>query len=415
VTGHSPGAALGEEGRTAAPLEGLLVLDLGQVYAGPYCAWLLGQLGARIVKVEAPTGDIVRARTRHPRGPYSYLMLNSGKESVVLDLKTVQGRELLLRLVERADVLVENFSVGTLERLGLAPDVLLARNPRLVIASGTGFGLDGPYSGLSAMDVTVQAMSGIISSSGFPDGPPVKSAAAVADFLGAVHLCVGVLAALLQRQQTGQGQQVESSMHEAAVISLCSSISAVYDSVGVPPVRTGNRHPALSVAPYNVYRAVDGYVAVNCPAQSHWIALTALMGRPELADDERYRGPVDRTERMEEVDGLVEAWTSTQPRDELVTQLAAQNIPCAPVLTVPEVLADAHLFERRALVPVDDPGRGPMVLPTSPLRLHGSPAPADPRPAPDLGQHTQSVLAELLSVEQAELDRLAEQGAFGAV
>jgi CoA:oxalate CoA-transferase len=389
------------------------VLDLGQVYAGPYCAWLLGRMGARVVKVESPSGDIVRARTRDPRGPWSHLMLNSGKESVVLDLKTAGGREVLLDLVERADVLVENFSTGTLERLGLGEDVLLGRNPRLVLASGTGFGLTGPYAHLSAMDLTVQAMSGIVSASGFPDGPPVKSAAAVADFLGAVHLCAGVLAALLERERSGAGQRVESSMHEAAVVSMCSAMSAAVDSGGAAPERTGNRHPALTVAPYNVYRAADGYLAVNCPTQAHWVSLTSLMGRPELADDPRFAEPVDRAQHIDDVDALVEAWTERVPRAELVAALGGANIPCAPVLTVPEVLADPHLRARRALVEVDDPSRGPVVLPRSPVRLHAAPEQPELRPAPDLGEHTRSVLAELLGLDDGQLDRLRADGATG--
>lgn len=383
-------------GARRAPLDGLLVLDLGQIYAGPYCSWLLAQLGARVIKVESPSGDIVRARTRDPRGPYSYLMLNADKESVVLDLKSDEGRDLMLALVERADVVVENFSVGTLDRLGLGQDVLMARNPRLILASGTGFGLTGPYSGLSAMDVTVQAMSGIISATGFPDGPPVKSGAAVADFLGAVHLCLGVVAAILERERSGLGQRVESSMHEAAVVSLCSAISAVVDGGPDAPARTGNRHPALSVAPYNVYPASDGFLAINCPAQRHWVALTALMEQPELAEDPRYRGPVDRIERIDEVDALVVAWTRTRSRAELAEVLAAADIPCAPVLTVVDVLDDPHLRARGALVEVDDPVRGRMLLPRSPVRLHAAPPAPPPRPAPDLGEHTAAVLTELL-------------------
>jgi CoA:oxalate CoA-transferase len=396
------------------PLEGVLVLDLGQIYAGPYCAWLLGQLGARVLKVEAPRGDLVRARTHDPRGPYSHLMLNSGKSSVVLDLKTDVGRGLLLQLVARADVLVENFSVGTMDRLGLGTDVLLSHNPALVHASGTGFGSTGPLAGLSAMDLTVQAMSGLINATGEPDRAPVKSGAAITDFLGGVHLALAVVAALLERERSGRGQHVESSMHEAAVISLCSAISAIMDhGADAVPERTGNRHPALSVAPYNVYPAADGYLAINCPSQDHWLALCDLMDRGDLADDDRFRDPVARTRSMDELDAIVGGWTASRPRAELQTLLADRHIPSAPVLTLPEVLADPHLRERGAFVEVDDPGRGPLFVPTAPLRLDACPAPAPPTPAPDLGADTRNVLTELLDLDAPALERLVAAGAFG--
>jgi CoA:oxalate CoA-transferase len=397
------------------PLDGVLVLDLGQIYAGPYCAWLLGQLGARVIKVEAPRGDLVRARTDDPRGPYAHLMLNAGKSSVVLDLQTAEGRDLLLQLVERADVLVENFSVGTMERLGLPTDVLLARNPALVHASGTGFGSTGPLAGLSAMDLTVQAMSGLINATGEPDRPPVKSGAAITDFLGGVHLALAVVAALLERERSGRGQHVESSMHEAAVISLCSALSAIMDhGADAVPERTGNRHPALSVAPYNVYPAADGYLAINCPSQDHWLALCDLMERGDLVDDERFRDPVARTRHLDDVDELVGGWTASRSRTELQALLADRHIPSAPVLTLPEVLADPHLRERGAFVEVDDPARGPLLVPTAPMRLDASPSPAPPTPAPDLGADTRAVLTELLGLDEPTFARLLAVGAFGS-
>lgn len=390
------------------------MLDLGQIYAGPYCAWLLGALGARVVKVEAPRGDLVRARTDDPRGPYSHLMLNQGKRSLVLDLRSAEGRQLLLELVEQADVLVENFSVGTMERLGIGTDVLLARNPALVHASGTGFGSSGPLAGLSAMDLTVQAMSGLLNATGEPDRPPVKSGAAITDFLGGVHLALAVVAALLERERSGRGQHVESSMHEAAVISLCSALSAVMDhGPDAVPERTGNRHPALSVAPYNVYPAADGYLAINCPSEDHWLALCELMGRGDLVDDERFRGPVARTRNMDDLDAIVGRWTATRTRAQLQALLAGRQVPSAPVLTLPEVIADPHLRERGALVEVDDPVRGPLLLPTAPLRLDACPPPGPATPAPDLGADTVAVLTELLRLDGPQLERLAAAGAFG--
>lgn len=396
------------------PLSDMLVLDLGQIYAGPYCSWLLAQLGARVIKVESPSGDLVRARTHSPAGPYAYSMLNSDKESVVLDLKTTEGRDLLLDLVTHADVLVENFSVGTMERLGLGEEVLLRRNPRLVVGSVAGFGLTGPYADRPAMDLTVQAMSGVMDVTGFPSGPPVKAGAAVSDFLGATHLCIGILAALLARQSSGRGQRVEASMHEATVLSLCSALSAAVDGGRSTTVaRTGNRHPALSVAPYNVYAAAEGYVAINCPSQKHWASLTTLMGRPELASDHRYHDPVERTKRIDEVDALVTSWTSTMHRDQLISLLTAARIPCAPVLTINEVIEDPHLHARQAFVETADPARGSIRLPRSPVRLHDSLTPTEPRPAPYLGQDTADVLRQLLGLSPEDVEHFRAAGATG--
>src|SRR2546425_7523217 len=231
------------------PLEGMLVLDLGQIYNGPYCGLLLGFMGARVLKIEAPEGDIVRRRKREVE-PYPLLvMLNSNKESVVLDLKHPDGKALFLRLARTADVLVENFAAGVMNRLGLGWEVLRKENPRLVYGSGTGFGLSGPYRDLPAMDLTIQAMSGIMNATGFADRPPVKAGPAVCDFLGGVHLFAGILGALVQRERTGQGQFVEGAMLDAAIIALASALGAFMDTDGGVPARTGNRHPAPAIAP----------------------------------------------------------------------------------------------------------------------------------------------------------------------
>src|SRR5205809_330394 len=258
------------------PLDGMLVLDLGQIYQGPYCGLLLGFMGARVLKIESPEGDIVRRRKRQVE-PYPLVMLNSNKESVVLDLKQPDGKALFLSLVRKADVVVENFAVGVMDRLGLGWDVLQKENPRLVYGSGTGFGLTGPYRDLPAMDLTIQAMSGIMNATGFPDRAPGKAGPAVCDFLGGVHLFDGILGALVQRARTGRGQFVEVAMLEAAIIALASALGAYMDGesdrVGA---RTGNRHPALAMAPYNVYATNDGHVAIFTASERHWHSIVRV-------------------------------------------------------------------------------------------------------------------------------------------
>lgn len=378
-----------------SPLDGVLVLDLGQIYNGPYAGWLLGRMGARVIKVESPRGDLIRQRTRDARGPYSHLMLNSGKSSIVLDLADEGDRESFLLLVERADVVIENFAAGALDRLGLGWEVLHARNPRLVLGSSSGFGSDGPYAHVPAMDLSVQAMSGLISATGFADGPPVKSGAAITDFLAGTHLAAGILAALYDRERSELGRHVECAMLDAATIAMCSSLSAVVDRGGEGPERTGNRHPALSVSPYNVYRAADGWIAINCPSQRHWELLAEAMGRTELIADPRFHDPVARTQAMDELDAIVEAWTSRRTRDELWQVMTSAGVPCGPVRTAAELLDDPHLRARGSLVDVEDPVRGTLPLPTGALRFHPGPSPSAPTPAPDLGADTDRVLAEL--------------------
>ncbi len=391
------------------PLDGMLVLDLGQIYNGPYCGLQLGFMGARVLKIEPPEGDVVRRRKREVE-PYPLVMLNSNKESVVLDLKQPRGKQILLDLVAQADVLIENFAAGVMDRLGLGWDVLHKVNPRLVYGGSSGFGLDGPYRDLPAMDVTIQAMSGITNATGDADGPPTKAGAAVCDFLAGIHLCAGILGALVQRERTGLGQRVEVAMHEAAVISLASALGAVMDGDASVPDRTGNRHPALALAPYNTYPTTDGYVAIFTSAERHWHSMCRLLGRPELLDDPDFSSTIGRAKRMAEVDDMVGAWTITRSKDEVLRLLNEAHVPCAPVKTAREVAYDPHLEARGFWVDITHPRRGPTRVPISPIRLHTGGKSEIRSPAPLLGQHTDAVLGELLGLKADDLARLRTEG-----
>jgi crotonobetainyl-CoA:carnitine CoA-transferase CaiB-like acyl-CoA transferase len=391
------------------PLEGMLVLDLGQIYNGPYCGLLLGFMGARVIKIESPEGDVLRRRKRNVE-PYPLVMLNSNKESVVLDLKHPQGKALFLRLVNRADVVVENFAAGVMDRLGLGWDVLHAENPRLVYGTGSGFGLTGPYRDLPAMDLTIQAMSGIMNATGFADRPPVKAGPAVCDFLAGVHLCAGILGALIHRERTGQGQLVEVAMLDAAVMALASAVGVFMDGDGGVPVRTGNRHPALAIAPYNVYPTRDGYVAIFTASERHWHSIARVLGRDDLLGNPDFASTPSRAARTEEIDALVEGWTRQRGKEEVLKALTEAHVPCAPVRTTREVVYDPHLMERGTWVDVEHSRRGKTRVPISPIRLHGSaPATVD-RVAPLLGQDTERVLSEVLSLSVDELAGLRAAG-----
>ena len=387
------------------PLDGMLVLDLGQVYNGPYCGLLLGFMGARVLKIEPPEGDVVRRRKRDVE-PYPLVMLNSNKESVVLDLKHPKGKALFLRLAEKADVVVENFAAGVMDRLGLGWDVLSSRNPRLVYGVGTGFGLSGPYRNLPAMDLTIQAMSGIMNATGYPDLPPVKAGPAVSDFLAGVHLFGGIMGALLHRERTGQGQLVEVAMLEASVMALASALGAFMDGDGGVPERTGNRHPALAIAPYNVYPTSDGHVAIFTASERHWHSIARVLGRDDLLTDPAFASTPARAARMAEIDQMVEAWTRERTKDAVMTALTVAHVPCAPVRTAREIVSDPHLLERGVWVDVEHPRRGKTRVPISPIRLHGSAPSAVERPAPLLGQDTDRVLSEVLGLAPEDIAAL---------
>ncbi len=364
------------------PLEGITVLDLGQVYQGPYCGFLLATAGARVIKVESPQGDPVRSAGG---SSMPFAMLNGNKESVCLDLKSPEGKAAFLTLLDQADVVLENFVPGVMERLGLGPESLLARNPRLVYGSASGYGSTGPYRDMMAMDFTIQAMSGMMNATGQPDAPPVKTGPATVDFLGGSHLYGAIVTALFDRERTGKGRICEVAMLDMAYFTLTSYIGAyVQDPQSVP--RTGNRHAGLSLAPYNLYPAKDGYLAILCIKEAHWAGVAKAMGREALITDPRYATHAARSHDMQAVDDLVGAWTVTCTRAELAALAKQHGFPASPVRDLGEVMQDAHLHERGSLVEMNHPVLGQMTLPTNPMRFAGVP-PMPLQPSPELGQH----------------------------
>ena len=334
-------------------------------------------------------------------------MLNSNKKSVALDLKSEAGRDAMLRLVDEADVLIENYAPGVLARLGLDPNDLVERNPRLIVASGKGYGSSGPYSTMSAMDLTVQAMSGTIATSGFADGPPVKAGPAFSDFSGGIHLFGAAMAALYDREKTGKGRVVEVSMHDTIYPMLTSALSGLYNypERDLPP-RTGNRHSGLAMAPYNVYRASDGWLAIISASESHWRGVCAALELVELAEDPRFVSVHDRADNMEELDTILTEAMSTLTREELRQRLDAHKVPCAPVMELKEVDEDPHLIERGMIRYIDHPeyGRRPTV--GNPLRISESVATRSLTAPPTLGEHQAEVLGRLLGVSEDEAARL---------
>ena len=391
------------------PLEGVTVLDFGQIYNGPYCGHLLAMAGARVIKVESPLGEGLRGATGSESFPFN--MLNGLKETITLNLKSEVGRELLVGLARHADVLLENFRPGTMDKFGVGADALLRENPRLVYAASTGYGSSGPHRDYLAMDITVQAMSGVVSITGNEGEPPLKSGPALCDMLGGIHLYATIVSALYRREQTGEGGVVDVAMQDAVLPTLASALGAYYRFGGNNPPRTGNRHQALGVAPYNLYPTADGHVAIICVRDGHWRKLTEVMGREELVEDPRFATKVSRSEHMEDTDAAVEEWTSSLTKDEVFRRCQASGVPCAPVQSLDDVVNDPHLHARGALHRAHHPKFGDVVLLTTPLRMRDvePPTPQLPRA---LGQDNVAVYAEFLGHSEQDVQALKEQGAI---
>jgi len=399
------------ETRANKPLSYVTVIDFGQIFQGPYASLLLAKAGAFVIKIEPPRGEPGRRRAEPGKSAtLPFAMLNQNKHAVTLNLKHERGRELLFRMVERADVLLENFSPGTMDGLGVGWSRVHEINPRLIYATGTGFGISGPDRDNLAMDMTIQAASGIMSVTGFPDGPPVKAGPTLVDFMGGIHLYAGIVTALCDRDRSGEGRLVEVAMQETVWPTLAASYDYYYRTGEIPP-RTGNRQSGLNSAPYNVYATADGHVAIHVVTEAHFQNLLKAMGREDLAADPRFATNAARVAHMDETDALVDAWTRTLPKMEVFARAKAYRIPCAPVRTAPEVMNDRHMHERGMLARIDHPELGEIVVPTTPLRLHGI-DPVEPGPSPTIGQHNAEIYGDWLGLSPAEIVELKEAGAI---
>jgi len=391
------------------PLDGITVIDLSHVYNGPYATFLMAMAGANVIKVEPFQGEHLRSRGDMGGAALPFAMLNSNKKPVTLNLKTEKGRELLRELVQRADILVENFAPGVMDRLGLGADELHKINPRLVYGSSSGYGKDGPYRDYPAMDLVMQAMCGVIDSTGFADQPPVKSGAALCDFMAGIHLYGAIMTALYERERTGIGRTVEVSMQDATYASLASNLGMLHARGDKAPARTGNRHGGLGISPYNVYPTTDGYVVLNCPGDHHFHSVLDVLGRPDLKDDPRFVSRSARVENFEAVDELLESWTRTQSRNEVARLMLEKKVPCAPVRGLPEVMQDENMHARGSLQRIQHPELGEVVVPHSPLVFEGSTR-LEIEPSLPLGASNDEVYGTWLGHTPEELQVLKTEG-----
>jgi crotonobetainyl-CoA:carnitine CoA-transferase CaiB-like acyl-CoA transferase len=285
-------------------------------------------------------------------------------------------------------------------------------NPRLIYASGSGYGSSGPYRDYPAMDITVQAMSGVMSITGWPEMPPVKAGPAVADFFGGVHLYAAIVTALFDRERSGRGQVVEAAMHDAVFPSLMSSLGLFFGSAGTVPLRTGNRHNGLAEAPYNVYATADGFLALICVSDGHWRNLIAAIGREDLAGDPRFADMAARVANVDAVDEVVASYVAEHETEPLFEHLRGHGVPCAPVKGIDEVVADPHLHARGMLQEIDHPEMGEITAFSNPLRFDDEPPPAL-RPSPALGADNRAVVCGLLGHDDEGFAELQRAGAFG--
>ncbi len=376
-----------------APLDGLLVLDLTSQLSGPYCAMILGDLGADVIKVERPgTGDDTRAMGPHVMGESApFMTFNRNKRSITVDLKAPEGRAIVHRLAARADVALENWRPGTAARLGLGWDDLRALNPRLVYCSISGFGQTGPYAPRGGFDRIAQGMSGMMSINGEEDGPPLPVPIPVCDIGTGMFAVIGILAALQARARTGAGQQVDTSLLETP-IAWAVYEAASYFATGQVPQRLGPGH--RTQAPYQAFRTADGWINLGGGSGTFWPIICRMLGVPELLDDPRFASPALRVRHRKALEEILEARFRTAPTAVWLERLEQAGVPAGPILTYDQVFADPHVRQRDMVVEVEHPRAGRTRLPGIPYKLSATP-PRVRRPAPTLGQHTVEVLREL--------------------
>jgi formyl-CoA transferase len=390
-------------------LNGVRVLDLTRVLAGPYCTMFLGDLGAEVVKVEQPgVGDDTRGwGPPFADGESAYfLSINRNKQSVTLDLKNPAGQALLRGLAAKADVLIENFRPGAMERLGLGEKDLRANNPRLIYASLSAFGADGPMKDWPGYDLIVQAWGGLMSITGKPDGEPTKVGVAIVDIVAGLMLGEAICAALYAREKLGVGQKIDTSLLEAQVACLVNA-GGNYLIGGQIPGRYGNAHP--SIVPYQSFKTADDYLVVGVASEAIWKRFCGAIGKTELADDPRFEKNPQRVEhRSDLLKILGEVFLSSDSKTWL-QRLQRAEIPCAPVQTIDQVFNDPQVIQRDMLVEVDHPGVGKVKMAGIPVKFSATPASLR-LPPPRLGEHTDEVLTAWLAMRKEEIAALREKG-----
>ena len=400
--------------RMAAALAGLKVVDLTQYEAGTSCTESLAWLGADVVKVEPQGGENGRfaSTERGDLDSYYFIIMNANKRSMVCDLKSPRGKDILTRMILKADVMIENMSPGGIERLGFGYDVVSKLNPRLVYAQIKGFAPDGPYANFLSFDMIAQAVGGAFAITGNEGGPPLRPGPHVGDTGAGLHCLIGILAALNQRHATGRGQRVEVSMQDS-VINFNRIVFAGQLMRGKPVERTGNQSSLGAAAPSEIYRCKPGgpndYVMVYSTRAGnwHWQRLLKLMGREDLANDPRFATPKLRVKHAPDVDALVAEWCAKRTKVEAMEEMQRAGVPAGAVLDTQELIEDPHLRKRGMFATVEHPTRGEFAIPGWPVKMSESRVPV--KTAPLLGQHTGEVLSEWLGLVAGEIEEYVSE------
>lgn len=393
-------------------LAGVKVLDLTQYEAGTSCTEMLAWLGADVIKLEEPKmGEQGRWRVTEKEGvdSFYFMLLNANKRSITLNLKSDRGKEIFLDLITKVDILSENYTLGTLEGLGLGYDRLRTINPRLIYMTVKGFGTFGPYSKYKSFDMIAQAAGGAMALTGTADSPPLKPGPTIGDTGTGIHAACGILAALYQRERTGRGQKVEVAMQDAVLNFVRVPMMGTYLN-GKPAYRVGNRVGAGPVG--DIFKCAPGgmndYVFLYCSSMEMWHTMLATIGHSEVEDDPRFNNGKSRRENAGELKKIIEEWTGKRGKQEVMKIMGEAGVPCGAVLDSVELLNDPHMRERGMVVTVDHPARGKFTMPGCPIRLEDSPV--EVKASPLLGQHNDEVYGKLLGMTAADLAQLKEQG-----
>lgn len=391
------------------PLEGITVLDLTRVLAGPFCTMILADLGADVVKVERPgTGDDSRqfGPFQQARSLY-FLSLNRGKKSIALNLKTDEGKRILKALIPHVDVMVENFRPGTMDKLGLGYETLRALHPGLIYAASSGFGHTGPDSRRPAYDMLVQAMGGIMSITGWPGMPPTRVGASVGDITAALFTAIGILSALYQRALTGEGQMVDVAMLDSQVAILENALVR-FQVDGRSPQPLGNRHPTIS--PFQAFQTSDGYLALAIGNDKLWTTFCEAVERPDLRDDQRFFSNGSRTAHIEALAPILEALFRAKTCAEWSALFERAGIPYSPINSIEAVMQHPQVAARNMLVTVDDPQAGAVKIAGNPIKMTSLPETPDRQPPPEIGEHTADILTRWLGYSGDDIQRLRGEG-----
>lgn len=393
----------------AGALDGVRVVDFSRMYAGPFASMLLRELGAEVIKVEfREVGDACRTIPPITEGGegYNFTILNRGKKSITLELKSEEGQRIARDLIVRADILLENFTPGVMDKLGLGYDDVKKINHRLIYASLSGFGQTGPYTNKPAFDMIAQAMGGLMSVTGFPQNPPTKCGPAIADLSGGAFTVIAILAALQKRNSSGVGQKIDISLTDCIWLFTSVETLAPYVLTGTSPGRIGNMHP--SIVPWNTYQARDGYVILCIVTIGQWQKLAEVMGRRDLITDPEQCTMSNRVKRRAELDPIVADWVRGRTVAEVQQLMDSAELPCAPILDTGQIVADPHMQSRQMTVEVEQVLSGPLKMPGTVFKM--SETPGDPYPpSPFLGEHNSEIYGGLLGYSEDRINELMAQ------